>query len=60
MIDLERVPHARLIERFQSALDLAVDFRADEVPRYIANLNRVERDFFAVAETTFELPGWVD
>jgi hypothetical protein len=60
MIELERVPHAPLVERFRSALDLAVDFRAHQVPLYIANLNRVERDFLDVAETAFELPGWVD
>ncbi|HEX5660845.1 MAG TPA: DUF6036 family nucleotidyltransferase [Polyangiales bacterium] len=60
MIDLEHVPHMRLVDRFRSALDLAIDFRADQVPLYIANLNRVERDFFGVDESSFELPGWVE
>jgi hypothetical protein len=58
MIDLDLVPHARLLERFRSALDYAVDFRGDLVAGYIANLNKIERDYFDVAETTFELPSW--
>ena len=61
MIDLERIDHARLLERFHSALDgFAGDARATDLPRYIRNFHRVERDWFQVAETSFELPSWIE
>lgn len=60
MVDLDLVSHEALLSRFRSALDFAMDFRADQVGRYIRNLNRVERDYLAVEETEFELPGYVD
>jgi hypothetical protein len=57
MIDGEHVPHEKLIERFRTAVDWWTgDPRADQLPRYLKNLNRVERDFFGVAETSIELP----
>lgn len=61
MVGLGLVPHHRLLERFNGALDRFFhDARADDVPRYIRNLNQVERDMLDVPETTFELPEWVD
>lgn len=38
---------------------IGYDARADDVPTYCANLNRVERDFLAVDETEIELPSWI-
>jgi hypothetical protein len=61
MVDLGRVDHATLIKRFCSAVDVFVgDARADDIPGYIRNLHRVERDFLLKPETPIELPRWVD
>lgn len=60
MITKGLVPHDVLIERFRSAVDLfSMDARADDLPRYVRNLHRVERDHLGVSETTIELPPWV-
>lgn len=60
MVDLGLVPHDALIERFRLAVDwFSMDARASEIPRYVRNLHRVERDIYAVGETEIELPGWV-
>jgi Nucleotidyltransferase of unknown function (DUF6036) len=60
MIDADHVPHAKLIERFRSAFDVFLgDARAEELPRYVRNLNRIERDQFEVDATEFEYPEWV-
>jgi hypothetical protein len=60
MIDLGLVPHEQLIDRFRRAVDwFACDARADDLPKYCANLNQVERDLLAVEETTIELPSWI-
>lgn len=60
MIDLGLVTHRELISRFRLAVDyFACDARAGDLPRYILNLHRVERDMFAVDETEIELPGWI-
>ena len=49
--------HRRLIERFQSAVDVyGGDARADDLPKYVRNLHRVERDHLGVPETEIELP----
>lgn len=54
------VEHRRLIERFQSAVDVyGGDARADDLPKYVRNLHRVERDHLGVPETEIELPAWV-
>lgn len=54
------VEHRRLIERFQSAVDVyGGDARADDLPKYVKNLHRVERDHLGVPETEIELPAWV-
>ncbi len=61
MVRLELVDPERLVERFRSAMDgFLGDARADDLPRYIRNLHRVERDFLLAAETPIELPSWID
>lgn len=61
MVDLDLVDHARLIERFRAAVEaFSVDARAEDLPRYVRNLHRVERDLFLVPETVIELPSWID
>lgn len=60
MIDLDLVPHARLVERFMEAVDsFSHDARAEDLPRYIRHLNEVERDLLATEESDIELPGWI-
>ncbi len=60
MAERDRVPHDALVERFLSAVDAySMDARASDLPRYVRNLNRVERDILGVAETEVELPGWI-
>jgi hypothetical protein len=56
MINRSLVPHARLIERFNSAVDwqkMGAD--AERIPTYASNLNKIERDMLGVEETTFDL-----
>lgn len=61
MANLGLVDHDTLIARFRSAVDMfSMDARADDVPQYIANLHRIERDHLLVAETPIELPHWID
>jgi hypothetical protein len=60
MIRLDLVPHERLIDRFRSGVDgYSMDARAEDLPNYVANLHRVERDQFGLPRTEIELPGWV-
>lgn len=60
MISRGWVSHPTLIERFRAAVDnFSCDARADDLPDYVRNLHRIERDAFAVSETDIELPGWV-
>lgn len=61
MIRADRVPHDLLVRRFLSAVDgFLGDARESELPRYVANLNEVERDLLGVDETEVELPDWID
>ena len=60
MIERKLVPHAAFIERFKNAVhELAHTAFADDLPKIIENLHRVERDLFQVAESDIELPSWV-
>jgi hypothetical protein len=60
MIDRGLVPHDRLVARFRSAVDVfSGDARAEDLPRYVRNLRRVERDMIGVPESDIELPGWI-
>jgi hypothetical protein len=57
MVDLGLVPHAPLIERFRDAFEYSqLSAFAADLPRVVANLNRVERDILFVDETRLELP----
>jgi hypothetical protein len=61
MVDRDLVPHDLLLGRFRSAMEMfSYDARAEELPRYIANLHQVERDMLLVEETELELPDWVE
>ncbi|MFH1726165.1 MAG: DUF6036 family nucleotidyltransferase [Elusimicrobiota bacterium] len=52
--------HGKLASRFESAVDMySMDARAEELDKYIANLNRVERDFLGVPESEIEKPDWM-
>ena len=60
MVQLGKVPHDRLIERFKAAVDMfSTDARAQDLPRCVSNLNAVELDCFAVAKSDIELPDWI-
>ena len=60
MVDLDLVPHAVLIERFRSAVDyFLLDARAEDLPKCVENLHRVERDLFGLPETEIDLPDWI-
>lgn len=60
MIRRGLVPHARLIERFRGAVDEFIgDARAADLPRYIENFHRVERDMLMMPETEIEVPSWI-
>jgi hypothetical protein len=60
MIERGLVPHDRLIDRFRAAVDEFMgDARAEDLPKYVANLHRVERDMLVVPETEIELPSWI-
>jgi len=57
MADRDLLDHARLVERFKGAADrFSIDARALDVPRYLKNLHKVERDIFGVTPSDIELP----
>lgn len=52
--------HTELVERFEAAIDfLSTSGFAEDFPKFIANLNRVERDYLGVPESKIEFPGWM-
>jgi hypothetical protein len=60
MIDRDLVTHDKLVLRFKSAVEsYSMDSRAEDLPEYVANLNRVERDQLGLPPTEIELPPWV-
>ena len=60
MVDRSLVSHGDLISRFRMAVDgYSMDSRADDLPKYVANLHRVERDLFDLAPTDIELSNWI-
>ncbi len=60
MIELGRVPHDRLVDRFRAAVDMfACDARGADLPRYVESLHRIERDMLGVDETEIVLPSWI-
>ena len=60
MITRGFVPREHLLARFRSAADeWAYCAFADHLPKYVQNLNEVERDMIGAAETEIELPPWI-
>ena len=60
MTDRDLVPHGLLVSRFRSAVDVfSGDARAEDLPRYVRALHRVERDMLGVPESDIELPPWI-
>ncbi len=60
MVERALVPHAELIERFDSAVhELSHTAFADDLPQIVRNLHQIERDQLHVAETEIQLPSWV-
>jgi hypothetical protein len=60
MIRRGLVSHSRLLERFEDAVDdYAHTAGADDIPQFVGNLNRVERDMLGVAESVLDLPDWI-
>ena len=54
------VLHKLLVARFQLAVDAySMDARAEDMPKYIKNLNTVERDFLEAPESKIALPDWL-
>lgn len=52
MIDLGRVPHERLVERFLSAIgELRYDARAEDLPICVKRFHEIERELFGVEPT---------
>jgi len=61
MVERGVVTHARLVERFRSAVvQHGHQGMGHKLPRAIENLHRVERDIFVLPETEIEIPGWID
>jgi hypothetical protein len=61
MIAKGLVPHRALIACFREAVDYWLgDARAEDLPKYVANLHRVERDVYGVAPTEIGLPSWIE
>ncbi len=60
MIASGHAKHGRVLERFKSAVDAySTDARAEDLPKYVKNLNTIERDFFRVTESKVDLPDWI-
>lgn len=60
MVDMGLVEHSRLIARLRSAVEVySMDARGDDLPKYVRNLHRIERDLFGVPEADIELPAWI-
>ena len=60
MVEIGAIKHRILIERFRSAVDsFSMDARVEDLPKYIANLHAIERDFLRVPETLIDLPEWM-
>ncbi len=61
MVQANRVPHARLVQRVRDAIDMwNGDARAEEyLPMIVDNLHTVERDMLRVPESEIELPTWI-
>ncbi len=60
MVERGLVLHERLVTRFRAAVEcFQDDARAEDLPKFVENLHRVERDLFGVAESAIDLPEWI-
>jgi Nucleotidyltransferase of unknown function (DUF6036) len=60
MIQRGMLSHEALLRRFRSAVDhFRCDARAEDLPRYVQHLHRVERDMLDAEETEIDLPSWI-
>jgi len=60
MVKRKLLDHGELVSRFESAVDMySMDARAEDLDKYIANLNRIERDFLGMPESKIEKPDWM-
>jgi len=60
MAEKKLIDHKRLVNRCESAVDMfSTDARAQDIPQYIKNLNRVERDILVAPESKIALPDWM-
>lgn len=61
MIEKGLVSHRALVACFREAVDYWLgDARAEDLPKYVAHLHRVERDAYGVPPTEIELPSWIE
>lgn len=61
MAGMGLLKHRRLVERFEAAVDFhSTSAYAEDFRKFVANLNRVERDFLRVPESQIELPSWLE
>jgi hypothetical protein len=60
MAELDLLDPVMLVTRFRTALEwFLLDARADDLPRYVKNLHRIERDLLQVAPSCIVLPDWL-
>jgi hypothetical protein len=54
------VPHEQLVARFREAVDdYSGGAGAEDILRFVKNLNRIERDLLDVPETDIDVPVWL-
>lgn len=59
LVSKKLIPHGKLLERFRLVIDYhSMDARAEEFPKFVKNLNEVERMMHA-PESKIELPDWI-
>lgn len=57
LAERDLLDHKRLVARFEAAADrFSIDARAADVPRFLKNLHKVERDILALPPSQIELP----
>jgi len=61
MVEAGIVSQEQLVQRFGAAFEMFLyDARAEDLPKYIANLHAVEEDSFGTSGTPFEIPDFAD
>ncbi len=61
LISKKLLPHDKLLERFRLVVDYySMDARSEDFPKYVENLNKVERSMLFVPESKIELPDWIE